>query len=102
MHEDTVVSFSHPDRIAVEDPLTQVLRSGARRLLADAVAAEVEAFIAELADGSRRRDRSPDGALRAWKHIFTMFGSNSRRSGASPLPFEFPQMTGGIDRLSLL
>ena len=46
MYEDTVVSFSHPDRISLEDPLTQVLRLGARRLLADAVEAEVEAFIA--------------------------------------------------------
>ena len=50
MYEDTVVSFTHPERISIEDPLTQVLRSGARRLLADAVEAEVEAFIAEHAD----------------------------------------------------
>ncbi len=50
MYEDTVVSFSHPDRISIEDPLTQVLRSGARRLLAEAVEAEVEAFVAENAD----------------------------------------------------
>ncbi len=50
MHEDTVVSFSHPDRISIEDPLTEVLRIGARRLLADAVEAEVSAFIAEHAD----------------------------------------------------
>jgi transposase-like protein len=50
MYEDTVVSFSHPDRISIEDPLTQVLRSGARRLLADAVEAEVEAFVASYAD----------------------------------------------------
>ena len=50
MYEDTVVSFSHPDRISIEDPLTQVLRSGARRLLAEAVEAEVEAFVAEHAD----------------------------------------------------
>jgi len=50
MYEDTVVSFSHPDRISIEDPLTEVLRVGARRLLAEAVEAEVSAFIAEHAD----------------------------------------------------
>ena len=50
MHEDTVVSFSHPDRISIEDPLTEVLRAGARRLLTEAVEAEVSAFIAEHAD----------------------------------------------------
>ncbi len=59
MYEDTVVSFSHPDKISITDPLTEVLRAGARRLLAEAVEAEVEAFIAEHADltddGGRRR-----------------------------------------------
>ena len=50
MYEDTVVSFSHPDRISIQDPLTEVVRVGARRLLAEAVEAEVSAFIAEHAD----------------------------------------------------
>ena len=50
MYEDTVVSFSHPDRISIEDPLTEVLQAGARRLLAEAVEVEVSAFIAEHAD----------------------------------------------------
>lgn len=50
MYEDTIVSFSHPDRISIEDPLTEVLRLGARRLLAGAVEAEVSAFIADHAD----------------------------------------------------
>ncbi len=50
MHEDTVVSFSHPDRISIKDPLTEVVRVGARRLLAEAVEAEVSAFIAEHAE----------------------------------------------------
>ena len=49
MNEDTVVSFSHPDRISISDPLTEVLRAGARRLLAEAVEAEVEVFIGEHA-----------------------------------------------------
>ncbi len=35
MYEDTIVSFSHPERVSIEDPLTQVLRSCARRLLAE-------------------------------------------------------------------
>ena len=59
MYEDTIVSFSHPDRISIEDPLTEVLRLGARRLLAEAVEAEVSAFVADHADvvdeGGRRR-----------------------------------------------
>ncbi len=50
MYDDTVVSFPHPHKISIEDPLTEVLRAGARRLLAEAVEAEVSAFIAEHAD----------------------------------------------------
>ncbi len=34
MYDDTVVSFSHPEKISVTDPLTEVLRSGPSRLLA--------------------------------------------------------------------
>ena len=58
MNEDTVAWFSHPDRISIRDPLTEVLRAGARRLLADAVEAEVEAFVegqTDLLDDDGRR-----------------------------------------------
>jgi putative transposase len=53
----TVVSLRQPDE--VDDPLTAVLRNGARRLLAQAIEAEAEAFLAEmkglrLADGRER------------------------------------------------
>ena len=57
MYEDTVVSFSHPDLdIRSKISLTQVLRLPVRvRLLADAVEAEVEAFIAVRTPTSRTR-----------------------------------------------
>ncbi|EAV40675.1 hypothetical protein SIAM614_00497 [Stappia aggregata IAM 12614] len=42
--DTTVVPFAHPD--AFGDPLTSVLREGARRPLAQAVEAEAEAFLA--------------------------------------------------------
>jgi hypothetical protein len=40
----------------VDDPLTAILRSGARRLLAQAVEAEAEAFLAAM-----KGARLPDG-----------------------------------------
>ena len=43
MSHDTVVPLRQPNEI--DDPLTAVLRSGARRLLAQAVEAEAEAFL---------------------------------------------------------
>lgn len=63
----TVVSLRQPD--AVADPLTAVLRSGARRLLAQAVEAEAEAFLAtmkdmRLADGRERLVRHGRGPER--------------------------------------
>ncbi len=58
MKEDTVVELRQPGSFS-DDPLTAVLRSGARELLAQAIEAEVEAHIAAHADltdaGGRRR-----------------------------------------------
>ena len=57
MSEDTVVQLRHPGTFS-EDPLTAVLRAGARRLLAQAVEMEATAFIeahSHLSDGAGRR-----------------------------------------------
>ena len=57
MSEDRVVELRHPGSFS-EDPLTSVLRSGAQRLLAQAVEMEVTAFIAAhcyLEDDAGRR-----------------------------------------------
>jgi len=58
MKEDTVVALRQPESFS-DDPLTAVLRAGARELLAQAIEAEVEAHIAAHADmtdaGGRRR-----------------------------------------------
>lgn len=58
----TVVSFPHPDTL--DDPLTSVLREGARRLLAQAVEAEADAFLAAMAD-----ERLADGRARVVRHV---------------------------------
>jgi putative transposase len=61
MSDTTVIPLRQPDTI--EDPLTAVLRSGARRLLAQAVEAEAEAFLAEM-----KGTRLPDGRDRVVRH----------------------------------
>src|SRR5829696_1530696 len=61
MSDSTVVSLRQPDE--VDDPLTAVLRSGARRLLAQAIEAEAEAFLAEM-----QGVRLPDGRERVVRH----------------------------------
>ena len=59
--DSTVVSLRQPD--AVEDPLTAVLRNGARRLLAQAIEAEADAFLAAM-----KGVRLPDGRDRLVRH----------------------------------
>ena len=56
-----VMRLRQPDEI--DDPLTEVLRAGARRLLAQAVDLEVEAFLADRADL-----KLPDGRARLVRH----------------------------------
>jgi putative transposase len=66
--DSTVLAFQHPEHL--DDPLTSVLRDGARRLLAQAIEAEAEAFLASmkgerLSDGRARVVRHGHGAERA-------------------------------------
>jgi putative transposase len=62
MTEDSsIVRFRQPDEI--DDPLTALLRSGARRLLEQAIEAEVEAFLA-----SRKDLKLTDGRDRLVRH----------------------------------
>ena len=59
--DSTVVSLRQPDTI--EDPLTAILRSGARRLLAEAIEAEAEAFLKTM-----KGMQLPDGRDRVVRH----------------------------------
>lgn len=62
MKDDTsVISFHQPD--SVEDPLTEIAREGARRMLATALEAEIEAFVGQFSE-----ERLPDGRQRVVRH----------------------------------
>jgi len=62
MSTDTTISALHQPG-AVEDVLTTVLREGARRLLAEAIEAEAEAFLTAMRD-----ERLSDGRQRLVRH----------------------------------
>lgn len=75
----SVVPLRQPE--SVDDPLTAVLRSGARRLLAQAIEAEADAFLAEM-----KRERLPDGRERLVRH-----GHGPERlvqTGIGPVPVQ--------------
>jgi putative transposase len=58
VQEDSVVALPRPGSGVADDPLLAVLREGARRMLMQAIEAEVEAFLAshaELSDEQGRR-----------------------------------------------
>ena len=79
MTEDSVVALHHPGVTA--DPLTEVLRAGARELLAQAIEAEVAAVLAahehlKTEDGRWRLVRHGHGPERA---ILTGIGPVSVR-----------------------
>jgi hypothetical protein len=62
-----IVRLRQPE--GIDDPLTSILRSGARQLLAQAVEIEAEAFLAsmkdlKLADGRDRLVRHGHGPVR--------------------------------------
>jgi len=57
----SVVPLRQPD--TTEDPLTAILRSGARRLLAQAIEAEADAFLATM-----KGIQLPDGRDRVVRH----------------------------------
>lgn len=59
--DSTVVSLRQSD--TVDDPLTAVLRNGARRLLAQAIEAEADAFLAAM-----KSVQLPDGRDRLVRH----------------------------------
>jgi putative transposase len=58
VEEDSVVALPRPGASVTDDPLLAVLREGARRMLMQAIEAEVEAFLAAhagLVDAQGRR-----------------------------------------------
>jgi transposase-like protein len=65
MKKDTVVKLKKPEVVA-EDPLTEVLRRGARQLLVQALEAEIEAFLTQyenVRDDNGKRQVTRNGYL---------------------------------------
>ena len=90
-----IVRLRQPD--AIDDPLTEVLRAGARRLLAQAVEMEADAFLTAMQDL-----RLPDGRARLVRH-----GHGPEReiqTGIGPVPVARVRVrdrgaTGAADRV---
>ena len=91
MKKHTVIDPAGHPADGVDDPLTEVLRSGAQRLLVQAIEAEAEAFLAlmvdwKLEDGRARFVRHGHGPERS---IQTGQLAKLRGSGRSAHPFQW-------------
>ena len=49
MSKDSVIELNKQE-VFVDDPITDILRQGARKLLAEALHAEIESFLSQYAD----------------------------------------------------
>jgi putative transposase len=56
MSKDNVIEFKKPEPF-VDDPITDVLRTGARKLLTEALEAEIEGFLSQYRDLKDNQDR---------------------------------------------
>jgi putative transposase len=83
MPKDNVVDFKKPEPF-VDDPITEVLRTGAKKLLAEALEAEIESFFyqfRELRDDQGRKRVVRNGHL----------PERSIQTGIGPVPVKVPR-----------
>jgi len=83
MNKDKVFELRNP--AGIDDPLTEVLRQGARRLLAQAVESEVEAFLSEHADLS-----TSDGHRRVVRNGY--LPGREIQTGIGPVAVRMPRL----------
>ncbi len=94
MKEDTtILPFRQSERI--DDPLTEIAREGARRMLAEALVAEADAFVAGFSgdllavswigydNNASTKLTGGSGALKVWAHFMA-------RSSKRPLSYRMP------------
>jgi putative transposase len=83
MPKDNVIDLKKPDSF-IDDPITDILRSGARKLLAQALETEIEIFLfqyADLEDDQGRRRITRNGYL----------PEREIQTGIGPIPVKVPR-----------
>jgi hypothetical protein len=95
--DTTVIRFRQPD--AIDDPLSELAREGARRMLAQVLIAEADAFVAmwkdlKLPDGRDRVVRHGHGAAARYPDRGRACRGPSRQAARARLPAERSQVEG--------
>jgi len=84
MKDDTTITPLHQPG-SILDPLTEIAREGARQMLAAALRAEANGFVAQLAD-----ERLPDGRQRVVRHGFGP--ERTIQTGIGPIEVQRPKV----------
>jgi putative transposase len=90
MNKDNVVAIKKPERF-VDDPISDILRQGARDLLAHALEAEIEIFLNQYKD---LRDET--GLQRIVRNGY--LPERQIQTGIGPVPVEVPRTGIGLCR----
>ena len=83
MKKSNVVEFAGPD--AAADPLSELLRSGARQLIQQAVEAELQELLASVADR-----RQPDGRAEVVRNGY--LPAREIQTGLGPVTVQIPKV----------
>jgi hypothetical protein len=84
MPKDNVIELKKPESFFTDDPITEVLRTGAKKLLAEALEAEIDSFLSqyrELRDDQGRKRLVRNGYL----------PERNIQTGICPVPVKVPR-----------
>ena len=84
MSKDNVIDLKKPESF-IDDPITEILRSGARRLLAQALETEVEVFMSQYTD-----QKDETGKQRIVRNGY--MPEREIQSGIGPIPVKAPRV----------
>jgi transposase-like protein len=84
MIKDNVIELKNPEAF-VDDPITEILRNGARKLLAEALEAEIESFLSQYADL-----RDDQGLMRVTRNGY--LPERKIQTGIGPVPVRVPRV----------
>jgi len=84
MIKDNVIELKNPETF-VDDPITDILRNGARKLLAEALEAEIESFLSQSADL-----RDDQGLMRVTRNGY--LPERKIQTGIGPVPVRVPRV----------
>ena len=84
MIKDNVIELKNPEAF-VDDPITEILRNGARKLLAEALEAEIQSFLLQYADL-----RDDQGFTRVTRNGY--LPERKIQTGIGPVPVKAPRV----------